>query len=239
MRVTNARFKRGARLCTLLRQNASGVAMIEFAYAMPAVIAMGMYGVETANLAQTHLRVSQIALTLADNASRAGADSSDGTIQQLREIDINDVLEGARMQSSKLKLVENGRIILSSLETNASGGQWIHWQRCLGRRSGPAFDSHYGAAGQGATGTGFPGMGKAGEEVQAPLGEAVMFVEVNYQYQSLFGAMTSLIGTRLIQYTASYIVRDKRDLSGNGGAGIYDPAPSVGAAKLTCDKYTT
>lgn len=225
------------RMLSLLRENRSGVALIEFAYTLPAVMGMGMMGVETANYAQMHLRVSQVALMLADNASRAGADAAGGTIQQLREIDINDVMQGLRLQSGGIKLTDNGRVILSSLETNASGGQWVHWQRCVGKQSGPAWDSHYGNAGDGATGTSFGGMGRAGAKVMAPPGEAVMFVEINYQYKSLFGEW--LMGAHIISYTASYIVRDKRDLSGNGGTGIYDPAPAVGAGKMTCNKYTT
>lgn len=222
-----------------LRRDRSGVALIEFAYAMPAVMAMGMYGVESANLAQTHMRVSQVALMLADNASRAGVDATGGTIQQLREIDINDIMQGVRLQQNRLDLANRGRVTLSSLETNSDGGQWIHWQRCLGMKQGAGWDSSYGKAGDGKTGTAFPGMGNAGSEVQAPAGEAVMYVEINYQYRSLFGTMTAIVGSPVIQYTASYIVRDKRDLSGNSGAGIYDPSPSVGSAKMTCDKYTT
>ncbi|MBS0503768.1 MAG: hypothetical protein JSS55_08195 [Proteobacteria bacterium] len=222
-----------------LRRDRSGVALIEFAYAMPAVMAMGMYGVESANLAQTHMRVSQVALMLADNASRAGVDATGGTIQQLREIDINDIMQGVRLQQNRLDLANRGRVTLSSLETNSDGGQWIHWQRCLGMKQGAGWDSSYGKAGDGKTGTAFPGMGNAGSEVQAPAGEAVMYVEINYQYRSLFGTMTAIVGSPVIQYTASYIVRDKRDLSGNSGSGIYDPSPSVGSAKMTCDKYTT
>lgn len=225
-----------AGLLSKLRHDRSGLALIEFAYAMPAVMGMGMYGVETANLAQTHLRVSQVALMLADNASRAGADAAGGTIQQLREIDINDVMQGARLQGARIDLVNNARVTLSSLETNTSGGQWIHWQRCLGKMRGEGFDSSFGVEGVGKTGTAFAGMGRPGAEVKAPEGEAVIFVEVNYQYKPLFG--TWLVGSPRIQYTASYLVRDKRDLSVNNGTGIDDPAPAVGTAKMTCDKYT-
>lgn len=227
-----------ASLLSRLRRDRSGLALIEFAYAMPAVMGMGMYGVETANLAQTHLRVSQVALMLADNASRAGADAAGGTIQQLREIDINDVMQGIRLQGARLDLANNGRVTLSSLETNADGGQWIHWQRCLGKMQGVGWDSSYGKAGDGKTGTGLAGMGRPGAEVKAPDSEAVIFVEVNYQYKPLFGALTSFMAPAKIQYTASYLVRDKRDLSVNNGAGIDDPSPSVGSAKMTCDKYT-
>jgi len=225
-------------LASRLRRDLGGLALIEFAYAMPAVMGMGMYGVETANLAQTHLRVSQVALMLADNASRAGADAAGGLREEIREIDINDVMQGVRLQGARLDLANNGRVTLSSLETNADGGQWIHWQRCLGKKQGIGWDSSYGTAGDGKTGTGFPGMGRPGAEVKAPEGEAVIFVEVNYQYKPLFGALTSFMTPDRIQYTASYIVRDKRDLSVNNGAGIDDPAPSVGSAKMTCDKYT-
>ena len=50
----------------------SGVAMLEFALALPIVIGVGAYGLEVSNLALLNLRVSQIALNLADNASRVG-----------------------------------------------------------------------------------------------------------------------------------------------------------------------
>lgn len=225
-----------ARRLTRLRGEESGVAFIEFAYAMPVVMLMGMAGVETANLAQTHLRISQVALMLADNASRAGVDTAGGTIQQVREIDILDMMQGVRLQSALRNVPENGRVTLSSLETNADGGQWIHWQRCLGKKQGANWDSSFGKAGDGATGTTFPGMGKAGSQVKAPLGEAVMFVEINYQYKPLFPNW--VIGTPTIHYTASYIVRDKRDLVGPNNAGLYDPAPAVATNKMTCDKYT-
>lgn len=215
----------------------SGVAFIEFAYGLPAVMGLSMYGIEVGNLAQTHLRVSQIALNLADNASRAGLDNTNTNLQELREIDLSDVMEAVRIQGRRIRLLENGRVTLSSLEQNAQGGQWIKWQRCLGTRNGVGWDSSFGRAGDGASGTAFPGMGPAGSEVTAPAGAAVMFVEVNYQYQPVIGEW--LIGSRTLHYTAAFVVRDRRDLNANGGTGILDPAPSVGSGRLTCDKYTT
>src|SRR3546814_13154337 len=44
----------------------------------------------------------------------------------------------------------HGRIILSSLERNDDGGQWIHWQRCYGDLD---VESSYGEAGDGEEGT--------------------------------------------------------------------------------------
>ncbi|HEU4969582.1 histidine kinase [Sphingomonas sp.] len=245
MHVIPARTLRLPRFIRELKADLGGIAAVEFALALPAVMGFGMYGIEVANLAQTHLRVSQAALALADNASRVGI-MTNLNVQQLREVDINDIIEGVRAQAKNLNLGVNGRITLSSLETNSSGGQWIHWQRCLGLKRGPGWDSSYKKEGEGITGTSFAGMGPAGKEVKAPPGAAVMFVEINYQYQPIIGAW--LIGSPRITYTASYVVRDKRDLdqtypyngAKNGGVatgGVYNPSPQV--TPMTCDKYTT
>src|SRR3546814_14387648 len=84
--------------------------------------------------------------------------------------------------SSDLDFRTHGRIILSSLERNDDGGQWIHWQRCYGDLD---VESSYGEAGDGEEGTDFPGMGFEGAEVTAAAGTAVMFVENYYDYQPL------------------------------------------------------
>ena len=67
-----------------LARDRRGVALLEFGFAMPIVIGIGCYGVELCNLALLNHKVSQIALNLADNASRVSTYSSLST-QQLRE----------------------------------------------------------------------------------------------------------------------------------------------------------
>jgi Flp pilus assembly protein TadG len=125
-----------------LARDTSGLALLEFAFAFPLILMAGLYGVETANLALIHLRVSQIALNLADNTSRVGFIQTN-QIEQLREIDINDVLDAVRNQGKSLGLATNGRVTISSLE-NTAGVQRIHWQRCLGLKAGAGYDSSYG-----------------------------------------------------------------------------------------------
>ena len=231
------------RLYRRLMRDRSGVAMIEFAMAMPLVLGVGCYGLETANLALINLRISQIALALADNASRVGTYSS-LTSQQLREVDVNDIFAAARYQGNGINLTNNGRIILSSLENvqqsyDTADVQRIHWQRCLGLKSGSGYDSTYGttttAAGTTATQTNAgttatSGMGDSGAQVNAPGGSGVMFVEINYLTKPLFG--TWLTSPARIHYVATFIVRDRRDFSQ-----IYNPSPT--ATRMTCDKYTT
>lgn len=221
-----------------LRRERSGVTVIEFAYAMPVVLALGLYATETANFAIANMRVSQAALNLADNASRVGVQNDASSTQQLREIDINDVLDGVRLYGEPYKLTERGRIILSSLE-RSGGVQRIHWQRCLGLKHGDEFDSHYGAtdAADGTTtndadkGTDkAEGMGPASARVHSPPESGVMFVEINYDYQPIVGT-TWMTSAKIIRYTGSFIVRDRREFSR-----IYNPTPE--ATRKTCDLYT-
>lgn len=226
----NSPAKRLSGAMRKLRSDTSGIAMIEFAYALPLLMVLGGYGIEMANLATVNQRVSQSALALADNMSRVGAESVLSTVQ-IRESDINDSFIGLTRQTGTLNLTSNGRVILSSLEQNASGGQWIHWQRCIGTKN---VTSSYGAAGTGATGTSFAGMGSASARITAPPSSAVMFVEVVYDYRALFGTM--FFPARTIRYEASFVVRDSRDLAGPSGAGVYNPNPA--APVYSCNNFT-
>lgn len=218
-------------LARALRSDTSGVAMIEFAYALPLLMVVGGYGIEMTNLATVNQSISQSALALADNMSRVGAQSALSTVQ-IRESDVNDSFIGLIRQTGTLNLTSRGRVILSSLEQNASGGQWIHWQRCIGTKN---VASSYGPQGTGATGTSFAGMGSASARITAPPGAAVMFVEIVYDYPALFGTM--FIPARTIRYEASFVVRDDRDLAGPaGGDGVYNPNPA--ATSYTCNRFT-
>jgi Flp pilus assembly protein TadG len=214
-----------------LRTDTSGMAMIEFAYALPLLMVLGGYGVEMTNLATVNQRISQSALALADNMSRVGLESALSKVQ-IRESDVNDSFVGLIKQTGSLNLTSNGRVILSSLEQNASGGQWIHWQRCIGTKN---VTSSYGPQGTGATGTSFVGMGSPAARITAPPNTAVMFVEIVYDYRALFGTM--FLPARTIRYEASFVVRDDRDLVGpNGGDGVYNPNPV--APQHLCSSFT-
>ena len=189
-----------------LRADAGGVAMIEFAFGLPLFLLLMMGGAETANYAITRMRVSQLALQIADNAARMGT----GTQYQaktINESDINDIFVGAQLQSGSLDLQSNGRIILSDLEAASSGsGYTIKWQRCYGAQTAHA--SSYGTAGQ----TGMAGIGPASRQVTvAQTGGATMFVEVYYTYKPLITGYVAPAGP--VVEVASMAVRDRRDLS--------------------------
>ena len=220
-------LQRACRGLAGLRGCRSGAALIEFALALPVVLTLGLSGIEYASFGRAQLTVSQVALNLADNASRVGLTSTLAATQ-LRESDMNAVFTGARLQGAGINLTTYGRITLSSLEYvqqtyDTAPVQRIHWQRCVGLKSGSGYDSTYGT-------TAASGMGDTGYKVNAPSGGGVMFIEVNYNYQPLFGRL--FITSTMIHSTASFVVRDNRDFSM-----IYNTVPLV--TPSTCNLYTS
>lgn len=228
MRLTSARTRLLLAGLIAIGRNRKGLAFVEFAYALPLFTGLALYGLEMSNLALANLRVSQIASNLADTASRVGEHSGLAR-KQIREMDINDAFQAARIQGETHDMTERGRIILSSLERNKNGGQWIHWQRCIGRG---IFTSSFGTAGDGRTGTSFPGMGRSGEEIQAPSDSAIMFVEVAYRYKPLINA--SLLGAPVLRAHAAFLVREPRDLDSTNNPD--NPAPAAPVA--SCGVYS-
>ena len=198
-----------------LRADTAGLALIEFAYGLPLLLGIGLGGVEIANLAVTRMRVSQIGMMVADNAARVG-ENNGLSLKKIYESDMLDTFEAARLQGLPIDFVNRGRIIVSSLQQNSAGGQWIAWQRCYGNKSWP---SSYGIAGNGKTGTAFLGMGPAGQQITAPPSNAVLFVEIAYDYQAIvepFAAGLQYFGLRVdnqvLTYKSAFIVRNPRQL---------------------------
>lgn len=210
-----------------LRRNTSGLALVEFAFAAPLVLGMGMLGTETAFMVITHMQISQIAMQVADNASRVG-EQDVLTARKVYERDVAETLIGAEKLGNNIRIFEQGRVIISSLQRNAQGGQWIAWQRCRGAKN---HVSSYGVQGNGATGTSFPGMGVPGRYITASEGTAVMFVEVSYNFRS--PTPLNLFDDREIEYTAAFNVRDNRDLTQLYAGGPVARCDTFSAARPT------
>lgn len=206
-----------------LRRDTSGLALIEFAYALPVLLLLSLTGAELANYITVRMRMSQIALQVADNAARMGNSVSNGA-RTVTESDVNDIFVGSETESGSLDIGANGRIILSDLEPTATGAKTykIRWQRCYGAQTSHA--PSYGTAGQ----TGMAGMGPTGSQVTAMDGSATMFVEVFYQYKPLIKLAWAPSTT--MTEVASMTVRDNRDLTG-GNNGIY---PVAGVTASGC-----
>jgi len=193
---------RAARFTARLRGCESGLAFVEFALSLPVLTTLVLVGLETANLAMAHLRVSNIAMLASDNASRV-RDSID-------EGDVTELLTGAKMTGDSIGFRNHGRIILSSIEPNTAGtngastGQWIRWQRCDGAK---VVSSSYGTQGTGQNNASLQAVGPAGNQIAASAGTAIMLVEVVYDYQPLVS--NAIFGARTIRYESAFNVRQR------------------------------
>lgn len=173
--------------------------------ALPVMLIMTMSGLELANYVIATKRIGEIAVMVADNASRMGAQSVINN-KPISEAEINDVFIGADMQGSGLDLATNGRIILSSLQPNdADTGQTIKWQRCFGALAHP---SSWGVQDDGKSNNSLQGMGPPGKQVSASAGTQVMVVEINYRYPRLMPLIQLPLSD--IKETTAFNVRDSR-----------------------------
>jgi hypothetical protein len=219
-------MKSAAQRLRRLRDDVSGVSIIEFALMLPILVVIGFWGIETANFAVANLRVSQIAALTADNAGRVRT--------SIDEADINELLTGAKMVGTGIDFAARGRIILSDLEQNTSDAtkQWIRWQRCSGAKN---VTSTYGVprkadnsiitnATEGTApvdmtksvttngvSTTAGGMGPAGNQVASSASTAVMFVEVVYDYKPL--VTDKFLGARTIRSVSAFNVRQRTNQS--------------------------
>jgi len=216
--------KRMSRFASRLRGCESGLAFVEFAMSLPVLMMLVLVGLETANLAMAHLRISNIAMLTADNAARV----RDG----IDEANVVELLTGAKMTGDNIGFRQNGRIILSSIERNTAGsggastGQWIRWQRCDGARS---VVSSYGGEDTGRTNASLQGMGPAGNRITAAAGTAVMMVEVVYNYQPLVS--DAIFGPRIIRYESAFNVRQRNNQALTNNAGL------TAAQRRTCNLF--
>ncbi len=183
-----------------LRDCDSGVSMVEFALALPIVMMVAAGGLECANVALAHLRVSQIATTTADTSARI--------LTQMDETDIEEAFAGVDVMGNRINFASRGRVVLSSLEPNgqtgANAGQKITYQRCHGSLN---VAPRYGRQGAGATNATLrDGLGPTGRKITAGTGTNVMFVEVTYQYQPL---IYDVLNVGQIRYEAAFNVRER------------------------------
>ena len=207
-------------------EDTSGLALLEFAFTAPVMLLIGLAGMETANLAIAHLQVSQIAMLVADNASRAR--------ESIDEADIREIFTGADLTGDAIDFSPNARIILSNLEDNGlSGsdkGQWIRWQRCYGGNT--SFASTHGNENDGKTDSSLAGgIGPTGKKISASGSTAINFAEVVYDYKPLVS--DRFFGATVIRYESAFVARERDDHA-------LKNASSIPANELwTCNVYAT
>lgn len=206
----------------------SGLALTEFALSLPILMTISVTGVEVASFVNANMRVSQIALSVADNTGRVR--------QAITENDIDSAMMGARIAGNNIKFGANGRVILSTIEPNgltgANAGQKITNQRCFGAKN---VVSSYGLENAGSTNATYAaGFGPTGNKIRAATNSGVMFVEVQYDYQPIFFVDNSLIanlGGRTMNFTAAYPIRERFN-------NAIQPGTLPAAQRRLCSRFT-
>ena len=183
-----------------LGRDTRGLALTEFAFAAPIFLTLVLTGLELSNLALAHLKISQMAMTVADNAGRITGG--------LRETDIYEVFASAEYTGDGLDFEPHGRLILSSLQhndaTKEDEGQTIVWQRCWGNDK--TIRPAYGKEGDGKNDDSLKdGLGAGTSKITALKDTAVMFVEVTYHYQPLVS--TAFFTPPTIRYESAFNTR--------------------------------
>jgi Flp pilus assembly protein TadG len=197
-----------------LRSDNRGLALLEFAFTLPLVLVLLLYGLETANLGLSILRVHQIAATSADNAARVR--------DSINEADVNEVLLGGKILGERMDFNTRGRIVLSDVmpngKTGSVAGQTILWQRCAGALNVPDSQPKYGAQGKGANDATLQSMGRTGRQIAASANSAMIFAEVSYLYKPLVSS--TLLGTPVLRSEASFSVRERSSETLNAATGV-------------------
>jgi hypothetical protein len=231
-----------------LRDDNSGLALVEFAVSLPFFMGLTIGGVEIANFASVTMQLNQIAIHTADNAARMGENSL-LSARRVSELHVNDVFEGTLREGDRVALSGahgyvdpitgeksirgNARIILSSVEPvdpfiTANPKYRIRWQRCAG--TADQYESSYGDVTSTPTSDGF---GPVGKRVKPLANNAIMMVELQYYYQPKIVNSFARLTNRTISKTTSMIVREARDYDGpSGGDGVW---PAAGVVASDCD----
>lgn len=224
---------RFADLLKRLARDERANSIIEFTLAAPIALYFGAFAIEAARRGMVQMKLSQIALNLADNVSRTGLSSNLG-LTQFRESDVVEAFNAARLQGEGIELTTRGRIILSSLQRDATGN-YMAWQRCVGMKNATSTYGTPGTTTARRAEVASPGIGPVNQKVQPPdVESAVMFVELVYDLPRQFFE-TRFFGDSTVRYTAAYLVRDRRNVTG-GNSGIF---PVTGVTAMTCNLFTT
>ncbi len=195
-------MSRLAMLGRRLREDRSGVALIEFAYSLPIMIPLTILGIESANLAIVNMRISQAAMMVADNAARVR--------DRIDEADVNNIMLGAKLAGAGIDLLNKGRIVVATVEDNAATAvltdQKVVWQRCKGVYAPSSTTTTELAI---LTG----GVGNTGNKISPTANNPIIFVEIYYQVQLLVPGMSSPVfgANPVLRYSSAFIIRDRND----------------------------
>jgi TadE-like protein len=102
-KITCTKFNRLKQFARQLRDDNSGLALVEFAISLPFFMGLTVGGIEVANYASVVMQLNQIAIHTADNAARIGVQSALPE-KRINELQINDLFEGTLSEGDRVAL---------------------------------------------------------------------------------------------------------------------------------------
>lgn len=210
-----------------LHRDERGLAMLEFGFTLPILLVIILFGVETANMGISWMRVHQIAATSADNAARVR--------ESIDELDVNEVLLGGKIIGERMNFATRGRIVISDVTSNgktgSNAGLTILWQRCTGALNTTESQPKYGTQGAGANNGTLQSMGTSPRQITPTNGSPMIFVEVTYRYRPIINApfVGNFFGTPILRSEAAFTVRER-------SSETLDDGPN-GTTDSVCTRY--
>lgn len=119
-----------------LRKARDGSVLIETAVVLPILILLMGGAFELGFFMLANQKSDGLAASVADMVARAEAGIGEGQI--------NDIFEAIQFIAEPFDLVDDGRVVISSVVGDDSNGNTVVWQRCAGAAS---FTSEIGQAG--------------------------------------------------------------------------------------------
>ncbi len=173
--MSNLMKKRIGRIATKANsfvKDRTGIAMMEFAFALPVLMTLAAGSFELARYALILQKLDRISGTLSDLISRSGSEA-------MSETEIANIMDSARYMARPFDVSENTVLVLTSVQGRAGQAPYILSQRVDGVVAGVSSYIGDGVNGDVTLPTAFPDAG-SGETLSE--GETLVVAEVFYSY---------------------------------------------------------
>ena len=173
------------RILRRLRSNERGMAALELAFAVPIALGLTLNGVEITRYVLLHQKTERASMTVADLVSQGEVLSID---------DLTSIFRAGAFITEPFDFNTNGAMLVTSV-VGSPGGALVEWQRAFGQN--PQSSSFGNQGSPASLPTGF---------VVAD-GESVVFAEIFYNYDPMFGGnpmLGGLVGSNTVYHYAVF-----------------------------------
>lgn len=205
-----------------LRQDVSGLALIEFAYTLPIFVGFGLVGIEYANVVLAHQKAERIAATIADQTASNQVPPN--------ERQIRDMFEAVELIASPFDFNDNGNVIVTAvvgvrdLDDDEVQNK-IAWQRC---RVKDSFESTIGEEWTGSDDVAEGPEVELPNDIQLTQNQMVVVAEVFFPYDEIISA--EIVEGFVPDDT---ILRERSMYRTRGGA-LMRVTPVTGVDQMSC-----